>query len=124
MPSSPEFKARLRTLRESILAHHVAELAGAEFFRRLMLRWQIATEYRREHRKIEPSPHSLYISIFRREFDKWKTQDVALGCHVSGFQPGWGSHLTNNDQPLSDSHRHGRAFSGGRDASLHVGKDA
>jgi len=60
--SSPEFQARLRALRETVRARHAAELAEAGFFRRLMLRWQIAAEYRRERRKIEPSPHSLYSS--------------------------------------------------------------
>jgi len=60
--SSPEFQARLRALRESVRARNAAELTGAGFFRRLMLRWQIAAEYRRERRKIEPSPHSLYSS--------------------------------------------------------------
>ena len=57
-----EFQARLRELRESIQARHAAELAAAGFFRRLLLRWRIAAEFRRERRKIEPSPGSLYSS--------------------------------------------------------------
>ena len=60
--SSPEFQARLRELRESIRARHAAELAQAGFFQRLLLRWRIATEFRRERRKIEPSSGSLYTS--------------------------------------------------------------
>jgi hypothetical protein len=59
---SKEFQARLRELRASIRARHATELAEAGFFRRLVLRWYIAMEFRRERRKIEPSPQSLYIS--------------------------------------------------------------
>ena len=59
---SKEFQARLRELRESIRARHAADLAEAGFFRRLFLRWRIAMELRRERRKIEPSPQSLYSS--------------------------------------------------------------
>jgi hypothetical protein len=60
--SSPEFQARLRGLRDSIRARHSAEIAEAGFFQRLVLRWRMAAEYRRERRKIEPSPDSLYSS--------------------------------------------------------------
>lgn len=59
---SPEFQARLRELRESVRARHAAELAKAGLFRRLVLRWRIASEFRRERRKIEPSLKSLYLS--------------------------------------------------------------
>jgi len=55
-----EFQARVRELHESIQARHAAELAAAGFFRRLLLGWRIAAEFRRERRKIEPSPGSLY----------------------------------------------------------------
>jgi hypothetical protein len=58
--ASPEFQARLRELRETIQARHLAEFAEAGFFRRLVLRWRIASEYRRERRKIVPSNGSLY----------------------------------------------------------------
>jgi hypothetical protein len=58
--SSPEFQARLRNLRNSIRTRHSAELAKAGFFLRLVLLWQMALEYRRERRKIVPSPYSLY----------------------------------------------------------------
>jgi len=60
--SSPEFQARLRELRDSIRARHLAEMTEAGFFQRLVLRWRMALEYRRERRKIVPSPHSLYSS--------------------------------------------------------------
>lgn len=59
---SPEFQARLRELRESIEARHATELAQAGFVRGLILRWRIAAEFRRERRKLEPSPGSLYNS--------------------------------------------------------------
>jgi hypothetical protein len=58
---NPDFHARLRELRASIQARHAAEMAKAGFFGRLILRWQIAAEYRRERRKIVPSPHSLFV---------------------------------------------------------------
>ena len=57
---SAGFQARLRELRESIQARHAAAFAQAGFFQRLLLRWRIAAEFRRESRKIEPSPGSLY----------------------------------------------------------------
>lgn len=59
---TPEFQARLRELEDSIEARHAAELAQAGFFRRFVLRWQIAAEYRRERKKIVPSPYSLYVA--------------------------------------------------------------
>lgn len=59
---SPEFQPRLRELRESVRERHAAELAGAGFFRRLVLRWRMAVEFRAERPKIEPSPGSLYSS--------------------------------------------------------------
>ena len=59
---SPEFQARLRELRQAIEARHAAGLAQAGVFRRLILRWQMAVEYRRERRTLVPSAHSLYSS--------------------------------------------------------------
>ena len=59
---SKEHQARLQELREASRARHAAEMAGAGFFRRLLLRWQFAAEFRRARRKIEPSPQSLYCS--------------------------------------------------------------
>jgi len=59
---SPEFQARLRELRDSVRARHSAELEGCGFFRRIVLHWRIAAEYRRERKKIVPSPQSLYAA--------------------------------------------------------------
>ena len=59
---SPEFQVRLRELREVIRARHATELAKAGFLGLLILRWRIAVEFRKERRKIEPSPRSLYNS--------------------------------------------------------------
>jgi hypothetical protein len=57
--SNPEFQARLRKLRESIEARHVAELADAGLFRRIVVNSRIAAEFRRERRKMVPSAHAL-----------------------------------------------------------------
>ena len=59
---SPEFQARLRELRASIRARYAAELAEAGFFRWFVLEYRMALEFRRERRKIEPSPGALYSS--------------------------------------------------------------
>lgn len=61
---SPEFQARLRELRSSIEARHAADHAAAGFFRRMVIRWRIAMEFRRERRAIGPSRDSLYSSQF------------------------------------------------------------
>jgi hypothetical protein len=55
-----EFQGRLRELRESIHAEYAAELATAGFFRRCVLRWRMAVEYRRQRRRVVPSSQSLY----------------------------------------------------------------
>ena len=55
-----KFDGRLQGLRDSIRARHESELADAGFFARLVLRWRMAAELRRERRKIEPSAYSLY----------------------------------------------------------------
>ena len=65
-----KFQARLKVLRDSIRARHAAELAEASFCQRLVLRWRIAREVRRERRKIEPSPHSLYSSHIAPRFSQ------------------------------------------------------
>jgi hypothetical protein len=57
---SPAFQAGLRELRQTIQARHAAELLHAGFFRRQVLRWQIAVEFRRERRRLVPSAYSLY----------------------------------------------------------------
>ena len=53
-------QARLRDLLESIRARHAAEWENAGFFQRLILRRQIAEEFRKESRKFVPSKYSLY----------------------------------------------------------------
>ncbi len=60
--SGPEFQARLRELRKSIDARYAAQLAKSGFFGRMLLRWRMAAEFRRERRKIEPSLGSLYAN--------------------------------------------------------------
>ena len=60
LQNSPEFEARLRELHDAIRARHAAEMAAHGFVRRLVLRWNIAAEYRRERRKLIPSSQSLY----------------------------------------------------------------
>lgn len=68
---SPEFKAALQELRESIQERHAAEFAEAGFIRRLVLRWRITAEFRRERRMIEPSSGSLYSArILSRSLNK------------------------------------------------------
>lgn len=57
---SPEFKARLRELRETIRARHAAGLAGASLVERFVLRLRMAAEFRQERRKLEPAPGALY----------------------------------------------------------------
>lgn len=56
---SPEFEARLRELRSSIQARHAADHAAAGFFRRMVIRWRIAAEFRRGRRAIQLSSAAL-----------------------------------------------------------------
>ena len=56
----PQREARLRALRQALYERHAAELARAGFFRRLVLRWRIAAELRRDRRKTSPSPQALF----------------------------------------------------------------
>lgn len=56
----PDFRTRLKELRESVEARYATEWAEAGFFGRLVLRWRIASEYRRERRKLVPSEYSLF----------------------------------------------------------------
>lgn len=58
----PKNQARLQELHDSIAARYAGELANAGFFQRLILRRRIAAEFRRERRRLEPSPGSLYAS--------------------------------------------------------------
>lgn len=56
----PQYRLRLRELRDSVRARYATELAEAGFFHRLALHWRLAAEYRQERRKIEPSSQALY----------------------------------------------------------------
>lgn len=56
---SDDFQARLRQLRESIRTRYGPDLSQAGLLRRCWLRWRMAADYRRERRRIVPSPHSL-----------------------------------------------------------------
>jgi hypothetical protein len=57
---SPEFRKRLAGLWASIRGRYQAELDRAGMFRRCILYWKMAAEYRRERSKIIPSPWSHY----------------------------------------------------------------
>lgn len=59
---SPEFRAKLRALRESIRARHESELATAGFLRRCIIYLRMVVEYWRERRSILPSSRSLFGS--------------------------------------------------------------
>lgn len=63
---SSEFEVCLRQLLDSVRTQHAAELTEAGFFRRFVLSWRIAAEFRKERRKIEPSPRSVYSSQIGR----------------------------------------------------------
>ncbi|MBI5819486.1 MAG: hypothetical protein HZA88_10920 [Verrucomicrobia bacterium] len=59
---SPEFQARLHELEKSIQSRYATELAKAGCIRRFVLRWRMILEYRRERRKLAPSPGSLFFN--------------------------------------------------------------
>jgi hypothetical protein len=53
---------KLCALRESIQARYATELASASVFRRFAIWLRIEKEFRRERKKLLPSPQSLYHS--------------------------------------------------------------
>jgi hypothetical protein len=59
--ASEDYQARLAALRESIHARHAVDLAKAGLLRRWFLRWRMAAEFRRQRKRITPSPSSLYL---------------------------------------------------------------
>ena len=67
LKESTEYREKMRRLRDSLYERYAGELAKAGFFRRLILRWRIAAEYRRERQKIGPSSQALYSSAIGRE---------------------------------------------------------
>lgn len=52
-------RAKLRALWVEIKARHAAELSSATFINRCRIEWCMALEYRRESRRILPSPYAL-----------------------------------------------------------------
>lgn len=61
LKQSPEIQAKLLALRQCIHARYSAELTSASFFRRCIIRWRMALEYRRGEKQILPSSESLYV---------------------------------------------------------------
>ena len=61
--SSKEHQDRLRKLRESIEARYAKEMPLAGWWDRLLLKWRISVDFRRERKKIVPSSQSLYASV-------------------------------------------------------------
>jgi len=59
---SKEYQARLRALRESIRRKYATQLAGGNFASRFILRWRMVLEYRRERRRLLPSPESFFVT--------------------------------------------------------------
>jgi hypothetical protein len=52
----------MQKLRENVQARYAEEFKAAGFFRRLLLRWRIAAEFKKERQKIGPSRYALYSS--------------------------------------------------------------
>jgi len=59
LAATPEQQERLRVLREKIRERYARELAEAGFFGRLLLRWRMEREIRRE---TQPSARALFVS--------------------------------------------------------------
>ena len=59
MKQSAEYQARLRQLRRSIHLRYAPELSRAGFLRQTFLRLRMEYEFRRERRRMGPSPHSV-----------------------------------------------------------------
>jgi hypothetical protein len=60
-------KADMLLLETALGCGLTAALAAAGFIGRMVIRWRIAAEFRRERRAIEPSPQSLYFSYITAE---------------------------------------------------------
>ena len=60
LAQTAEQQRRLAELRREIAARSAAELSRAGVFRRCVLHWRQAAEFRRERRKLEPSPAALF----------------------------------------------------------------
>ena len=59
MKQSEEHQARLKQLRRSIYLRYAPELSRAGILRQSLLRLRMEVEYRRERRRMGPSPHSV-----------------------------------------------------------------
>jgi hypothetical protein len=60
LAQTAEQQRRLAELRREIAARYAAELSRAGIFRRWVLHWHQAAEFRRERRKLEPSSDALF----------------------------------------------------------------
>ena len=59
MVRHPEHKLRVNELRQSIETKYADEMASVRGFQKLLLKWKMKAEFRRELRKIEPSARAL-----------------------------------------------------------------
>ena len=60
LAQTAEQQRRLAELRREIAASYAAELSRAGVFRRWVLHWRQAAEFRLERQKLEPSPAALF----------------------------------------------------------------
>lgn len=57
---SESFRTQLNALRDEIRARYAEQLSTAGFLRRMNLKARMALAFRRERRRLLPSPHALY----------------------------------------------------------------
>lgn len=62
LQQSEAFQKQLRDLRDSIHARNALELSKAGFLRRFLMRITMWIEFRRERKRIVPSPYALNSS--------------------------------------------------------------
>lgn len=60
LSQTAEQQRRLAALRRAIAARYATELSRAGILSRWVLHWRQAAEFRRERRKLEPSPAALF----------------------------------------------------------------
>ncbi len=61
---SEEYQKRRRELKQALAARYASRLEAAGFLRRLLVRCQRHREFRRELRRISPSPQSCWFGLF------------------------------------------------------------